>query len=102
MTTTTISPTRYDRMAKAAAFVALVIAFAALILALADRPFVTTAAAGDRAAGQPHATAQVASQAALVPGGSLYDDQVPGTGVGGGGAREDQTPRWHHRPGAWF
>ena len=73
MTTTTIHASGSERMFRAATVVALLIAVAALTLSLVDRPGVTVATG---VSGTSTAT-QAKSMAGLVPGGSVYNDQVP-------------------------
>jgi hypothetical protein len=71
MTTTTINASGSERMFRAATVVALLIAIAALTLAFLNRPGHVTAS------GASASVAQEKSVAGLVPGGSVYENQVP-------------------------
>ena len=71
MTTTTINASGSERMFRAATVLALLIAIAALTLAFFNRPGHSVAT------GTSVSTAQVKSMAGLVPGGSVYANQVP-------------------------
>jgi hypothetical protein len=75
MTTTTINASASERMFRAATLTALLIAIAALTLALVNRPGHAVAT------GAALSTVQESSMAGLVPGGSVYENQVPSAPV---------------------
>ena len=95
MTTATIDTSGSERMFRAATVLALLIAVAALTLALLNRPssIGRTGAVAVTAVPATRAT----SMAALVPGGSVYNNQVPsaGRGAAGGIAHDDDGEHSH-------
>ena len=75
MTTTTVNAAGSERMFRAATVLAMLIAVAALTVALLNRPGVI--ARTGAVSVTPVPATRVTSMSGLVPGGSVYKNQVP-------------------------